>query len=172
MDAYARVQDGELALDVDAIVEPLMNGLSADARAFVGEPPASLSRCEVERARFAAQFQRHRAQLLAAFERFRPSADTYSPLNFFFNFSHNIVKGTVVDALLRGEPWRVALNDLLESGDRGGPPEAAKHALATTLMAYARSHPDTIRGRLMPVIVYDPSAGRRAFTTAMQKLAG
>ena len=43
--------------------------------------------------------------------------------------------------------------------------------LATTLMGYARSNPDRIRGRLMPVIVYDPQAGRRAFSIAMEKLA-
>jgi hypothetical protein len=38
-------------------------------------------------------------------------------------------------------------------------------------MAYARSNPDRIRGKLMPVIVYDAQAGRRAYTVAMEKLA-
>ena len=38
-------------------------------------------------------------------------------------------------------------------------------------MNYAREHPDRIRGRLMPVIVYDPRVGRRAFAITMQKLA-
>ena len=37
-------------------------------------------------------------------------------------------------------------------------------------MGYARSNPDRIRGQLMPVIVYDPQAGRRAYTVAMEKL--
>jgi hypothetical protein len=37
-------------------------------------------------------------------------------------------------------------------------------------MGYARSSPDRIGGRLMPVIVYDPRAGRRAFAVAMRKL--
>ena len=37
-------------------------------------------------------------------------------------------------------------------------------------MAYARSSPQTIRGRLMPVIVYDPSTGREAFGHTMRKL--
>ena len=36
------------------------------------------------------------------------------------------------------------------------------YGLAKTLVAYARSSPDKIRGRLMPVIVYDPRAGRDA----------
>ena len=37
-------------------------------------------------------------------------------------------------------------------------------------MAYARCSPQTIRGRLMPVIVYDPSTGREAFGNTMRKL--
>jgi hypothetical protein len=42
--------------------------------------------------------------------------------------------------------------------------------LATTLMGYARANPHKIRGRLMPVIVYDPAAGRRAFSITIRKL--
>jgi hypothetical protein len=152
-----------------AVVESMLNGLSADARAFVGEPPRSLSRCEVERSTFREKFSNHRNDLLRQFERWRPSHTAYSPLSFFFNFSHNVLKGTVVDALLRGRPWALTLNDLLTAAPRGTGGDT-QEALATTLMAYARSAPDTIRGRLMPVIVYDPSAGRQAFTVTMQKL--
>ena len=47
---------------------------------------------------------------------------------------------------------------------------ALKQELAATLMGYARANPDTIRGRPMPVIVYDPSTGRDAFTVAMRKI--
>ena len=59
------------------------------------------------------------------------------------------------------------------SGHSAGEPFElrAQQLLATTLMGYARSNPDRIRGRLMPVIVYDPQSGRRAFTIAMEKLA-
>jgi hypothetical protein len=155
--------------DRELVVEAMLNGLSADARAFVGEPPASLSGSETERAGFRQAFLEHRVELLEGFERYRPGERTYSPLSFFFNFSHNVLKGTVVDALLRGRPWRLTLNDLLTSAPRGDDADAQK-TLATTLMAYARAAPDTIRGRLMPVIVYDPSAGRQAFTVMMQKL--
>jgi len=38
-------------------------------------------------------------------------------------------------------------------------------------MSYARAHPHKIRGRLTPVIVYDPAAGRLAFGGAMRALA-
>lgn len=94
----------------------------------------------------------------------------YSPLAFFFNFSHNVVKGTVVDALLRGAPWSVTLNDLLSGVADLGSPLDTRADLANTLMKYARAAPNRIRGRLMPVIVYDPQAGRRAFAITMRKL--
>ena len=104
------------------------------------------------------------------FEPHRPLADVYSPLSFFFNFSQNALKGMVVDALLRGEPWDLTLNDLLTGLPRGEPKAEVKQTLATKLMGYARDHPDTIRGRLMPAIVYDPRTGRRIIGIAMRKM--
>ena len=153
----------------DAIVEGLLNGLSPDARAFVGAPADALASCEGERAEFRDLFATHRAALVDGFERFRPRADRYSPLSFFFNFSHNIIKGTVVDALLRRRTWLPTFNDLLTARDVGGP-ESDRRALAATLMQYAQANPDRIRGELMPVIVYDPLAGHAAFTVTMAKL--
>ena len=161
---YSRTKD-------PACVEALLNGLTPDARAFIGAPPASLAACEGDRALFLELFTRHKAELLEAFAGLRPSEAGYSPLSLFFNFSHNVVKGTVVDALLWGEYWDVTLNDLLSGAPRAGLEEGDKQLLAATLMAYARSNPDRIRGQLMPVIVYDPQAGRRAYTVAMEKLA-
>lgn len=170
MKEYARMHDkGIQGKDREAIVEALLNGLSPDARAFVGtHPPASLSGCEAERTEFCELFHGYRDHLLEECERHRPSDRTYSPISFFFNFSHNVLKGTVVDALLRGKAWNLTLNDLLT-----GIPQReteSKQALANTLMGYARSSPDRIRGRLVPVIVYDPRAGRRAFSVTMRKL--
>src|SRR5262249_52884831 len=95
------------------VVEAIANGLSADARAFVGALPPSLSSAEADRAEFRDLFLAHREPLLAEFERCRPVEGRYSPLAFFFNFSHNVLKGIVADALLRGEPWPVSFNDLL-----------------------------------------------------------
>src|SRR5262249_6425318 len=65
----------------ETVVEALLNGLSADARAFLGQPPSSLSACAAERAGFAARFHAYRGDLLEAFERYRPLAATYSPLS-------------------------------------------------------------------------------------------
>jgi len=171
MREYARLQaDGAAGPDRDALVDAMLSGLTPDARAFVGEPPASLSSWEAERSEFRELFQRHRETLLEEFERYRPSDRHYSPISFFFNFSHNILKGTVVDALLRSEVWEVSFNDLLTALPREAPIAPAKERLAKTLMGYARSNPDTIRGRLMPVIVYDPQAGHQAFNVTMRKI--
>jgi hypothetical protein len=174
---YARLRaEGIEGAATEIIVEGMLNGLSPDAGAFAGERLASLHPAEsphdAERVEFHALFCRHRHELVQHFERYRPSADTYSPLSFFFNFSHNVVKGIVVDALLRAQTCSVTLNDLLTGLPRDEPDAESRETLAKTLMGYARSSPDRIGGRLMPVIVYDPSAGRRAFAIAMRKLKG
>ena len=172
MREYSRLADAGIeSRDRAVIEESLLNGLTADARAFIGVPPTSLSNSEAERVSFVDGFTRHKAALLESFQRYRPTDTSYSPLSFFFNFSHNVVKGTVVDALLWGEAWDVPFNDLLTGVPRAGLEDGSQQLLATTLMAYARSNPDRIRGQLMPVIVYDPQAGRRAYTVAMEKLS-
>jgi hypothetical protein len=166
MQEYSRRKAGGVADEGDAIAEGILNGVSADARAFVGDPPPVLSTSEQERAAFRERFLGYRADLLGTFERFRPSERRFSPLSFFFNFSHNVLKGIVIDALLRGEVWTSTFNDLLTANGEGAP----KERLATTLMGYARASPDTINGRPTPVIVYDPESGREAFGVTMRKL--
>ncbi len=171
MQEYVRLGGGRVVTAESApIVEGILNGLSADARAFVGEPPASLSGSQDDRAEFRVLFLEHRDALLEAFQHHKPTAQTYSPLAFFFNFSHNVLKGMVVDALLRGRAWPLTFNDMLTGLSRDVPQAALKQELATTLMGYARTNPDTIRGRPMPVIVYDPKTGRDAFAVTMRKI--
>ena len=171
MREYARLEAaGASEEDKAPLVEGILNGLSADARAFVGEPPASLSDSADDRREFRELFLAHREPLVEAFQRFRPAAGIYSPLSFFFNFSHNVLKGMVVDALLRGRAWPLTFDDMLTALSRDAAEAALKQDLAATLMGYARANPDTIRGRPMPVIVYDPSTGRDAFAVTMRKI--
>ena len=166
MQEYSRRTTEGVPDEGDTIAEAILNGVSPDARAFVGDPPPVLSSCERERAAFRERFLGYRADLLGTFERFRPSERRFSTLSFFFNFSHNVLKGTVIDALLRGQPWGLTFNDLQTANGEG----AQKERLATTLMGYARASPDTINGRPTPVIVYDPESGREAFGITMRKL--
>jgi len=164
------LREHERSPDDACVIEGLLNGLSGDARAFVGEAPSSLSAHAPDQGELRERFRASRDGLIAAFAPYRPAGDRYSPLAFFFNFSHNVVKGIVVDALLRGRAWTTSFNDLLSGASRDQPDDEARQSLARTLMGYARANPDRIRGRLMPVIVYDPQAGRRAFNVTMQKL--
>jgi hypothetical protein len=171
MDEFQALGEGrEAVLPQSALVESMLSGMTADPRAFLGTGPASLAAHEVERGRFREQFLSHQPTLLQAFERFQPSPDAYSPLSFFFNFSHNVVKGQVVDSLVWSLPWPVGLSDLFTSEVRDETPERSRETLARTLTAYARTNPHKIRGRLMPVIVYDPEAGYRAFRLTLRRL--
>jgi hypothetical protein len=172
MDEYRAIREGGAStLARTALVESMLNGLSGDARAFVGTGPTSLSAHEMERGRFREHFLAYQADLTGEFEAFQPVTDRYSPLSFFFNFSHNVVKGQVVDSLLWSAPWAISLSDLLTGAVRPGEPaDRARETLARTLMAYARTNPHKIRGRLMPVIVYDPEAGYRAFRLTLRRL--
>jgi hypothetical protein len=170
MQQYVQLREtGTSAAPHDALLEAIINGLSGDARAFVGKPPGSLAAFDAERKQFREAFHAYRDELLAGFEAFRPTERDYSPLSFFFNFSHNVVKGTTIDALLERRPWPVSFNDLLTSrGDASL--NATKTSLARTLMEYARANPQRIRGQLMPVIVYDAVKGRQAFSVALRKM--
>ena len=171
MQEYARLDAaGADQEDKAPMIEGILNGLSADARAFVGQPPSSLSGSEADRGEFRALFLQHRDEMVEAFEKYRPSPEHYSPLSFFFNFSHNVLKGMVVDALLRGRAWPLTFDDMLTTLSRDPAEPALKQELAATLMGYARANPDTIRGRPMPVIVYDPATGRDAFAVTMRKI--
>lgn len=167
---YVRMTDaGESGPERDLVIEALLNSLTPDARAFVGAPFQTLIPHEAERSRARELLLAHRDRLRDEFEAYRPTAETYSPLSFFFNFSHNVLKGTVVDALLNDEPWPVHLIDLFTSFPHDPDVSAYKVGLATTLMGYARANPQRIRGKLMPVIVYDPGTGRESFGVTMRR---
>jgi hypothetical protein len=171
MHEYVRMREqGVGGLPRAAVVEALLNGLAADARAFLGQAPASLAGCEVERAGFRDVFLAVRRDLLPEFEAHRPSDAAYSPLCFFFNFSHNVLKGSVIDALLNDSPCPLTFNDLLTGVPRDSPTAGLKAEVAAMLMGYARDNPHRIRGRLRPVIVYDVQSGREAFSVAMRKM--
>jgi hypothetical protein len=171
MKEYARMRDEAIqGVEREAIVEGLLNGLSSDAGAFIADPPAVLASCRDEQSELCARLRRYKDGLLEEFERHRPSGGRYSPVAFFFNFSHNVLKGIVVDALMWGEPRTLTLNDLLTGLPRGDEHGKPKETLANTLMGYARSNPDRIRGQLMPVIMYDPQCAHRAFTFTMRQI--
>ena len=64
----------------------------------------------------------------------------------------------------------MSLNDLFTALPHDADERVEKETMAKTLMGYARANPDTIRGRPMPVIVYDPQTGREAYSATLRKL--
>jgi hypothetical protein len=173
MNAYSRLRSESIdGPERERIVEGLLNGLSPDPRAFVGEPPSSLSGGETarERSRFQALFSENRGALLPELERHRPSETGYFPLSLFFNFPHNVLKGMVVDSLVTGKPGELSLNDLLTGVVHGVATRGDRRALVEILMGYARSSPDWIRGRWVPAIRYDPRAGRKAYVETLRRI--
>jgi hypothetical protein len=154
---------GDVAL-VSRLSEAIAGGLSADADAFLRErAPRALSPHETERGRIRERIGGDRATFIDAFAPFRPVDGTYTSISLFFNFCQNVLKGTVVDAALWGEPRGLSLNDLLTGLPRDEGLDGRKLRLVGMLMGFARANPDRIHGQLMPVIVYDHAAGRRAF---------
>lgn len=174
MEEYERQREGGTGgPDRGVLVEAIANGLSADSEAFVMDAPhASLAPCLDEWTRLRDRLHRYRADLVEAFAACRPLDRAYSPIALFFNFSHNVLKGTVADALNWGAAWHVSFNDLLTGTRPDDPRTGARQRLARTLMAYAQQHPDRIGGRLSPVIVYDPVTGRRLFAEVIRWLDG
>ncbi len=172
MEDYVRLRDAGIeGIERDRIVEAMLNALTPDANALIGDhPPASLASCATERSRFRDLFLRHRQDLIGEFERFRPTDRAYSPLSLLFNFSHNVLKGMVVDALLRGQASPLSLNDLLTGISDGGSKAEARQTVVNTLFGFAQASPDRIRGQLTPAIIYDPSCGREAFSVTMRKI--
>lgn len=142
------------------MAEALFNSLTADTQWLLEQEP------------FGEQVRGLLPELWSVFEALEPHGEAYSPFAFFFNFSHNVLKGAVIDAALRGDAWTVSFNDLLTGPSGGRSPQRSREALALTLMGYARNHPHRIRGQLVPVIVYDTAAGREAYQRTMACLRG
>ena len=150
------------------VVEGIVNALTPDVRAFVGAAPASLGGHADEHTQLRERLLKFSSDLCDEFKRHRPTGLKYSPISFFFNFPHNILKGVVVHAVLRGLPSGVTLNDLLTGLHEDEEIGEAATWLATTLMGYARANPDTIAGKPTPAVVYDPSSGLKSYSKAIR----
>jgi hypothetical protein len=169
--AEAWPESDPAGLSSGPIVEAFANGLSADPHAFFSaRPPSVLARCTREIGVIRNRLDAARSTLAEALAPYRPVRGAYAPLALFFNFSQNVLKGSVVDATLWGDPRGLSLDALLTGLPRDPAEDARKLRLVDTLMAFARTSPDRIRGRLTPVIVYDLVAGRRAFGALMRAL--
>jgi hypothetical protein len=168
MRAYAGMRDeGIDGIERERVVEGILNAMTPDARAFLGKLPAPLVPHESEILEFRGLFHRYKEDLLREFETHRPSDRIYSPLTFNFNFPHNVLKALVIDALLEAEGVKLTLNDLLSGVPRNEELRKQRQALASTLMKFARFIPDSVKGRAVPVMNYDPQAGLLSFAKTL-----
>jgi hypothetical protein len=189
MRAYARMCQASIeGLERDRLVEAALNGLTPDTRAFTESPPATLSGFREEHEVLRGILARHRDELIRDFERFRPTADRYTPLGFQFNFPHNALLPMVTLALVQGVDPRLnmPLDALLrgEAGSGSSPGKAAEgesmyhrvapgpspEMLARTLMAYAGYSPEKRNGRRTLMIIYDPNAALSSFNRTLTVL--
>lgn len=141
-----------------AHVEALCGGLTADTPAMLEHP------------RIGPRLHALDGRVRDHLRTLEPRRDRWSPLSFFFNFSYNVIKGTVIDAALREDVWTVSYSEMLCSPPAGPGAATSRAALAETLMTYARQHPHRIRGAWLPVVAWDPDAGHAAWQSTMQHL--
>lgn len=173
MAEYGRlVEAGVSGLERERAAEAVMAALSPDAAALVTDAGGATAVHEADRQAFLERFTAHRDAFLQDVEPMRPTAGAYSPVSLFYNFAHNVVKGSAADAALWGDAWTVSLGDLFTALPPDEARSQAKTTLANTLTGYARAAPDTVRGRPMPAIVYDPRLGRQMFSAAMREVRG
>ena len=173
MSEYTRLcAEGISGVEREKVVEGILNGLTPDPEAFFGEVPASLSAYDSERSGFCRAFRESAADLFEQFTDLRPESRSYSPISYFYNFPHNLLKGMVVDAVLRERACGLTLNDLWTGAPAGDPTGPRRVEMSETLMVYARRNPDTINGRRVPAIVYDPQLGARVFGHTVKMLRG
>jgi hypothetical protein len=149
------------------VVPALLNALTPDPEAFLGEPPAALEEYGAEHDRARALLHRHRDELIADFERHRPSEDAYSPLSFVFNFPHNVLIATVALALSGAPVPNVSLSALLHPDSAAA---AAELELARLLTSYAAAHPARQGGRPVLMIAHEPAAGVEAWRHTLDAL--
>ena len=160
-----KLGDGEDGIGRARAAAALLNALSPDPDAFLGEPPASLAAHHAEHDRLRALFARHRVALAGDFAALRPVAGRYSPLGFHFNFPHNAVFAMVLIALLAEPAPNVPLDALLRDGPDDGVGE-----LARRLTEYAVANPEPRGSRSVPGLHYDLAAARRSYADALAAL--
>jgi hypothetical protein len=164
MKEYARLhREGVYGEQRDTVVEGIINGLLPDARALVGKAPPCLAGYETERSEFCELFYAHKEDLLAEFEARRPSDQAHSPLSLNFNFPHNAIKGIVAISIGAGRVAPLPFNQLLTGVPFTPALEGGRRLLVQKLANLARSAPEIIRGRPVPMFSYDPSRGSRGF---------
>lgn len=146
-----------------AVVEGLLNGLSADPWAFVDTGPAAVATRAAWHATVHHVLQESGASLLDDFAALQPSTRAYSPLSFTCNFPTNASVAMAAIAV-QGET-HAPIDALFTRGT-----EPAPLRLAERLMEFATSDSSRLGAGGVPLIAYDPYEGAGAFNTTIRTL--
>jgi len=158
--------DGE-GLARDATLHGLLNGLSADPWAFVGQAPTSWLAHEALRAEFRDRFMARGADLLNEFEARRPDPKTYSALGFQCNFLCNALVAMVATAL-GGLPPTSSLDSLLYADHQPATDAKAIAVYAAKLMDYSSAATGSVGAATL--VMYDPREAQHSFNTVLRVL--
>lgn len=171
MREYARMHEaGVHGVERERVVEGLLNGLTPDPWAFLGAPPAALSAHRDEYADFCRLLYRHRTDLLEEFQRYTPFGRTYSATAFDFNFLHNAFVAMVAVSLVPDSTPNLSVNALLTSAYADGSLAESSAILARALMDYSGARPERLGEHGSRLVVYDPHAAVRSFTTTVRTI--
>ena len=173
IDAWLEARAAHAAEAEAAIAETIANGLSTDAGAFLdARTPSVLAGCDVERRGFRERVGDHVTALTDAFAPYRPRRRRLQSARAVLQLLSERAQGRRRRRVALGRsPTNFTERSVHEPAARSDS-DQRKLRLLHTLMGFARANPDRIRGRLMPVIVYDVVAGRRAFGAMTRAIQG
>jgi hypothetical protein len=160
---YARLSRGPEPERIE-VAGALLNALTPDPEAFLGQPPASLASHGAEHERVRTLLARHREALVSDFSRHAPRSGAYSPLGFHFNFPHNATFAMAVLGVTDASVPNVSLNALLTGDD----PSAG--VFAERLTAFAAANPEPRGSRSVLGLYYDPGAAVAAYEGVVSTL--
>jgi hypothetical protein len=152
------------------VVPALLNALTPDPEAFLGEAPAALAEYALEHERARELLHLHKRALAADFELQRPPHDGYSPLSLVFNFPHNVLIATVALALSGARVPNASLSALLAPSGVDASSGAEDLELARLLTSYAAAHPARQGGRPVLMIAHEPAEGVEAWRRTVEAL--
>ena len=161
---------GESASSRAPLVAGLLDGLTADSRAFLGKAPAFLAHLAPQHAELRAILLRQRALLLAEWAAFAPERGSFSPLSVGCNFLSNAAVAAAVGAATEGIE-HPTLNALMRDPRAGTGAESAEAELfARRLMEFSTANAGRLGAGGAPLIVYDPLDGMHHYNDVVRVL--
>jgi hypothetical protein len=169
--AIARsVEAGDTPSTRAPLVAGLLDGLTADSRAFVGTAPAFLAPLADRHAELRALLLRHRDLLLAEWAAFAPARGVFSPLAVGCNFLSNAAVAAAVGAATAGADYP-ALNVLMRDPRADSAARTADgEAFARRLMDFSTADAGRLGAGGAPLIVYDPLDGIHHYNDVVRVL--